>query len=143
MSDARVPSPDARVAAAIHHWAPRFVANGVPLTDFQEVTAGIARWEDWCGAWSARAAVHEVLGDEAHAQGFNLSAGEHWNRAAVCYHFAKFVFVEDVAQMKAAHLKAVACRARAPTWSGSTATASGIHGRSCCRTGLRRPSPDR
>ena len=113
MSDARVPSPDARVAAAIHHWAPRFVANGVPLTDFQEVTAGIARWEDWCGAWSARAAVHEALGDEAHAQGFNLSAGEHWNRAAVCYHFAKFVFVEDVAEMKAAHMKAVACRARA------------------------------
>ena len=113
MSDARVPSPDARVAAAIHHWAPRFVANGVPLTDFQEVTAGIARWEDWCGAWSARAAVHEVLGDEARAQGFNLSAGEHWNRAAVCYHFAKFVFVDDLAQMKAAHLKAVACRTRA------------------------------
>jgi 2,6-dihydroxypseudooxynicotine hydrolase len=104
---------DARVAAAIHHWAPRFVANGVPLTDFQEVTAGIERWEDWCSAWSARAAVHEALGDEAYAQGLNLSAGEHWNRAGVCYHFAKFVFVEDVVQMKAAHMKAVACRARA------------------------------
>ena len=49
--------PDARVAAAIHHWAPRFVANGVPLTDFQEVTAGIERWDDWCRAWSARAEI--------------------------------------------------------------------------------------
>ncbi len=31
---------DPRVEAAISHWAPRFVANGVPLTDFQDVTAG-------------------------------------------------------------------------------------------------------
>ena len=44
---------DSRVEAAISHWAPRFVANGVPLTDFQEVTAGCSRWEDWCKAWSA------------------------------------------------------------------------------------------
>ena len=27
---------DARVTSAIAHWAPRFVANGVSLTDFQE-----------------------------------------------------------------------------------------------------------
>jgi dipeptidyl aminopeptidase/acylaminoacyl peptidase len=95
--------PDARVVAAIHHWAPRFVSNGVPLTDFQEVTA----------AWVKRAAVHEALGDAVFAQGLQLSAGEHWTRAAVCYHFAKFVFVEDVVQMKAAHLKAVDCRNKA------------------------------
>jgi len=38
--------PDARVQSAIAHWAPRFVSNGVPLTDFEEVTAGIERWED-------------------------------------------------------------------------------------------------
>jgi ABC-type nitrate/sulfonate/bicarbonate transport system permease component len=34
---------DARVASAIAHWAPRFVANGVALTDFEEVTASIGR----------------------------------------------------------------------------------------------------
>jgi 2,6-dihydroxypseudooxynicotine hydrolase len=105
--------PDARVEAAIHHWAPRFVANGVPLTDFQEVTAGIERWPDWCAAWSRRAAVHDALGDDVFAQGNKLSASEHWTRAAVCYHFAKFVFVEDVVQMKTAHLKAVNCRNKA------------------------------
>ena len=32
---------DQRVESAISHWAPRFVANGILLTDFQEVTAGI------------------------------------------------------------------------------------------------------
>lgn len=104
---------DPRVDSAIAHWAPRFISNGVLLADFQEVTAGIAQWEDWCMAWSARAAVHEQLGHDALAGGFGLTAGEHLSRAAVYYHFAKFLFVHDVAQMSAAHAKAVACRQQA------------------------------
>ena len=102
--------PDPRVQAAIGHWAPRFVTNGVPLSDFQEVTAGIMRWEEWCAAWCARAAVHENLAREALAAGFRLSAGEHFNRAGVCYHFAKFLFVNDYGEMRATHMKAVECR---------------------------------
>ena len=104
---------DSRVEAAISHWAPRFVANGVPLADFYEVTAAIERWEDWCSAWSARAAVHEELGNKALAEGHGISAAAHLTRAAVCYHFGKFLFVNDPAQMKAAHAKAVACRNKA------------------------------
>jgi len=104
---------DARVDAAISHWAPRFVANGVPMSDFEEVTASVTRWEDWCSAWSARAAIHEGLATEALSQGFGLSAGEHFTRAAVCYHFGKFLFVNDMPQMKVAHAKAVDCRNRA------------------------------
>jgi dienelactone hydrolase len=101
---------DPRVEAALGHWAPRFVANGVPLTDFQEVTASIARWEDWCDAWSARAAIHEAMGRTALADGYTLSAGEHLTTAGVCYHFAKFLFVNDPAAMREAHMSAVACR---------------------------------
>ena len=104
---------DPRVEAAISHWAPRFVANGVPLVDFQEVTAACERWEDWCRLWSARAAVHEGLGAKAAADGYTVSAAGHYTRAAVCYHFAKFLFVIDPAQMRSAHEKAVACRSRA------------------------------
>jgi 2,6-dihydroxypseudooxynicotine hydrolase len=105
-----VSTADARVEAAIAHWAPRFVANGVPLSDFEEVTRGVVRWEDWCSAWSARAAVHETLGREALANGYRFSAGEHLTRAGVCYHFAKFVFVHAIDEMRAAHMKAVECR---------------------------------
>ena len=101
---------DPRVEAAIAHWAPRFVANGVPLADFQDVTARIGRWEDWCRAWSERAAVHEALGRQALARRCTLSAGEHLDTAAVCYHFAKFLFVNDMEQMRAAHTKAIECR---------------------------------
>ena len=101
---------DKRVEIAIHNWAPRFVSSGVPLTDFQEVTAAITRWDEWCAAWSARASVHEELGRQALADGFGLSAGEHLTRAALCYHFGKFMFVHDLAQMTAAHMKVVDCR---------------------------------
>lgn len=101
---------DPRIATAIAHWGARFVANGVPLSDFEEVTAGITRWDEWCAAWSARAAIHETLGAGALAEGRGRSAAGHLTRAAVCYHFAKFVFVGDYQQMRAAHRKAVACR---------------------------------
>ena len=101
---------DPRVDSAISHWAPRFVANGILLTDFQEVTAGIERWEDWCGAWCARGQVHESLGREALAQGQLLSGGEHLSRAAVYYHFAKFLTVHDMDQAREAHAKAVSCK---------------------------------
>ena len=101
---------DPRVETAISHWEPRFISNGVLLADFQEVTHSIERWEDWCAAWSARAGVHEKLGREALAGGYNVTAGEHLSRAAVYYHFAKFLFVHDIEQMRAAHRKAVDCR---------------------------------
>jgi dipeptidyl aminopeptidase/acylaminoacyl peptidase len=104
---------DPRVEAAVSHWAHRFVANGVPLSDFQDVTGGIRHWDEWCPAWSQRAAVHEQLGDEALAAGQHLTAGEHLERAAVCYHFAKYLFVQDQAQMRQAHRRAVECRQRA------------------------------
>ena len=100
---------DSTVSAALGHWAPRLVANGVPLTDFQEVTAAIATWDDWCAAWSARAAIHEDMGRMALAGGYTLSAAEHLKTAAVCYHFGKFLFMHDPAQMRAAHDKAIDC----------------------------------
>ena len=99
-------SSDPRLTAAIAHWGPRFVANGVVLTDFEEVTGSITSYNDWCGAWSERAAHHEQLGREALAKKHFLTAGECLQRAGVYYHFASFLFVHDQAQMKAAHKKA-------------------------------------
>ena len=100
---------DARVSSAISHWAPRFVSNGVILADFEEVTASLERWEDWCAAWSARARLHEDLARDSLREAYRLTAGEHFVRAAMYYHFAKFVFVQDPLQMRAAHMKAVEC----------------------------------
>src|SRR5215471_19659000 len=101
---------DPRIATAIAHWAPRFVTNGVALSDFEDITGSLVSWDDWCRAWSARAAVHEAMGREALADRKMVSAGEHLQRAGVYYHFAKFLFVQDRVQMKTAHMKAVECR---------------------------------
>lgn len=103
-------SSDPKVKAAIAHWGPRFVANGVVLTDFEEVTGSLASYDDWCHAWCERAAHHEQLGREALAARYALTAGECLQRAGVYYHFASFLFVHDMAQMRAAHIKAVGCR---------------------------------
>lgn len=101
---------DKRIEIAIRNWAPRFISSGVPLADFQEVTAGITHWDEWCAAWSRRAAVHEGLAREALAAGHRLSAGEHFTRAALCYHFGKFMFVHQYDEMRRAHMKVVECR---------------------------------
>ncbi len=100
---------DDRVSAAIAHWAPRFTTNGVTAPDFERITAGIGAWAGWCAAWSAVAADHEALGRDALAAGHELSAGAHLSRAAVYYHFAKFLFVDDMDQLRAAHRAAVRC----------------------------------
>lgn len=108
MTDSKV-DVDPRVASAIANWGPRFTANGVIPADFQSITATVGSWAEWCGAWSRGAAVHEELGHAALADERRRSAGEHFWRASVYYHFAKFVFVQDLDQMHEAHANAVRC----------------------------------
>src|ERR671915_738765 len=100
---------DERVAAAVSHWGPRFTTNGVTVADFERVTAAIERWADWCAAWVAVAAPLEQLGREALREGRLRSAGAHLAQAAVYYHFAKYLFVDDMDQLQAAHRRAGSC----------------------------------
>jgi dipeptidyl aminopeptidase/acylaminoacyl peptidase len=100
---------DDRLAMAISHWAPRFTSNGVTVGDFERITGNLPSWDQWCSAWSAVAAEHEQLGRDALAEGRTISAGQHLSQAAVYFHFAKFLFVNGLAQMKAAHQRAVRC----------------------------------
>lgn len=100
---------DERVASAIAHWAPRFTTNGVSVWDFERITRGVSRWEDWCAAWCQVAGEHEALGRRALDEDRRLSAGQHLVQAAVYFHFGKFVFVEDPQQMRRAHERAVRC----------------------------------
>jgi 2,6-dihydroxypseudooxynicotine hydrolase len=101
---------DPILVSAIAHWGARFVANGVNLSDFEDVTASMKSYDEWCAAWSKRAALHEQIGREALAKKHDLTAGECLQRAAVYYHFASFLFVHDIPQMKVAHKKQIECR---------------------------------
>jgi pimeloyl-ACP methyl ester carboxylesterase len=102
--------PDARVQAAVDNWAARFVANGVDFNDFQRTTARIERWDEWLDAWVETGNEHRALAEEADSE---LSAGEAWVRAAVAYHFAKFVWVVDVERNRQTTRLAVDAMARA------------------------------
>ena len=99
--------PDARVQAAIDNWAPRFTTNGVDPNDFRETTARIERWDEWLDAWTQTAEIHVALGEEARAAGNELTAGEAFVRAAVCFHFAKFVWVLDAERNQATTQRAI------------------------------------
>jgi dipeptidyl aminopeptidase/acylaminoacyl peptidase len=103
-------SSDPQLQVAIAHWSARFVANGVVLTDFEEVTASMSSYNDWCRAWSDRAAHHEAVAREAYEKKHYLTAAEAFQRAGVYYHFGSFLFVHDQEQMRAAHKKQIACR---------------------------------
>jgi 2,6-dihydroxypseudooxynicotine hydrolase len=100
---------DSRLAAAISHWAPRFTAGGVDPGDFSRITSVLNSWGGWCAGWSRAAAEHEQLGTRALAEGRTRSAGGHLTQAALYYHFAKFLFVQDMSQLRAAHDSAVRC----------------------------------
>jgi pimeloyl-ACP methyl ester carboxylesterase len=99
--------PDARVQAAVEHWAPRFVQAGVDFNDFERTVAKIERWEDWLDAWSAQGNAHAELAREAEGAGRRVTAGDAWLRAAVAYHFAKFVWVLDDARSAPVHRRSV------------------------------------
>ena len=93
--------PDARVQSAIEHWAPRFVQAGVDANDFARTTAGIERWEDWLDAWRELGDRHAETAREAETAARRVTAGDAWLRAAVAYHFGKFVWVLDAERSRA------------------------------------------
>ena len=98
---------DARVQAAVDHWAARFIQAGVDYGDFMATMARIETWDEWLDEWSANAEMHTELAREAEEAARGRTAGEAWQRAAVGFHFAKFVWVLDEEKSRAAADRAV------------------------------------
>ncbi|MDQ7843014.1 MAG: alpha/beta fold hydrolase [Armatimonadota bacterium] len=99
---------DANIQAAIAHWAPRFVAQGVDYNDFVRTTALLQQWEEWLEAWCRTAATHVALAREAEDRARPITAGEAYVRAALCFHFANFLWFVDLDRHRAAAEEAVA-----------------------------------
>src|SRR5918912_1742628 len=104
---------DPRVEAAIAHWAPRFIAQGIDYNDFVRTTQRIQRWADWCTEWQRTAAAHEALARAAEARDSPLAAADAWIQAAMCHHFGKFVFFDDLDQLRSASAATIQDFARA------------------------------
>lgn len=98
--------PDARVQAAIDNWAPRMVTQGVDYNDFVRTTARIERWDEWLDAWCEAAELHLRLAGEAEEGGRRRTAGEAFVRAALCFHFAKYVWVVDAERNRETTIRA-------------------------------------
>jgi 2,6-dihydroxypseudooxynicotine hydrolase len=99
--------PDERVQVAINNWGPRMISNGIDYNDFVRTTSSLERWDQWLDAWTATAEVHRSLAVAARDAGHQESAGEAFLRAAVTYHFSKFVWVMDVERNRRATEAAV------------------------------------
>src|SRR5579862_9294737 len=109
-TDTSQAKPDARVAVALAQWGNRFTAT----------LARITRWADWCREWGVTAAHYEQLAEAAEDAGQRQTAAGAWQRAALAWHWGKFVFTDDPAQQRAAHERTVACfRNAAPALSAA------------------------
>jgi 2,6-dihydroxypseudooxynicotine hydrolase len=105
--------PDPRALA--EHLTHRFVSNGVPLADHETTSARLSDWQSWCSTWEATGDARVKEAEAAESVGAALTAAQLRLVAAVEYHFAKFLFVHDMAALRAVHAKAVAAyRAAAP-----------------------------
>src|SRR5438105_10570586 len=78
------------------------------MNDFRAVTGSLERWEDWLPAWVDNGDLHAELAREAEETGRTLTAGQAWVRAALSYHFAKFVWMVDMSRYEDAQERAIA-----------------------------------
>ncbi len=104
--------PDQRVEIAIRNWAPRFITQGVDDNDFFRTTSHVEKWEDWCSVWVATGDAHSELAGRAAEHGNALTAGEAFIRAALCYHFGRFLFQDFHDEYMSASQRAVDAYAR-------------------------------
>jgi dipeptidyl aminopeptidase/acylaminoacyl peptidase len=101
-------APDPRVANAAAHWSYRFVSNGTDYGDVTATLSRITRWDDWCREWGNTAAGYEQLAESAEDAGHHETAAGAWRRAALAWHWGKFVFVDHPDEARAAHDRCVA-----------------------------------
>jgi pimeloyl-ACP methyl ester carboxylesterase len=99
--------PDAAVQAAIDHWAPRFIQNGVDYNDFVRTVKRVESWNEWLPQWSRTADEQAGLAQEADEAGHRVTAGHAWRRAATDRHFGKFVWMVDLALARDATVRTV------------------------------------
>lgn len=98
--------PDPRVQA--EHLTHRFVGNGVPLADLQQITAELTEWDSWYAVWERSGDARMQEAAEAEARGSRLTAAELRLVAAAEYHFGKFLFVHDRGALKTGTEKSAA-----------------------------------
>ena len=104
--------PDARVAAAAAHWSYRFISNGTDYGDFTATLSRdhpLGRLVPGMGGNTPPAVIEPQLAESAEDAGQRETAAGAWRRAALAWHWGKFVFVDHPDEQRAAHDRSVAC----------------------------------
>jgi dipeptidyl aminopeptidase/acylaminoacyl peptidase len=88
------------------HLTHRFVSNGVPLADLENIKSELGEWTTWYAAWERAGDARMRDATEAERSGSTLTAAELRLVASLEYHFGKFLFVHDQQVMRVAETKA-------------------------------------
>ncbi len=80
----------------------RMMSNFVSPWERDRLKERITDWDMWCSAWSEAAAEHVSRGDEAEASGHHETAAAAYVTGGLFYHWASFLFTQDLDQFRAA-----------------------------------------
>ncbi|SMY07686.1 alpha/beta hydrolase family protein [Flavimaricola marinus] len=102
-----------RLTEVAGHWLPRMEVAGIPSSLSKSIMERAGTWDNWCAAWSEEGASQAGHGDAAFEAGYLVTAGEAYSRASLLYHFAQFMFFDDLTQKAAAAEQKLALYAKA------------------------------
>lgn len=109
-TDAAGAPPDSEtrsIADRFDRWGSRFRAKGLDSAGVERLREGIDEWAAWCDSFCEVGDEHAARGREAEAAGNAESAGEHFLRAAMYFHFGSFAWYHDEDDRELAHQVAV------------------------------------
>ncbi|MDB5864119.1 MAG: hypothetical protein JWO70_1925 [Betaproteobacteria bacterium] len=89
---------DRNVTVALDRFTWRMLSQYVSQWDFDRLKKKIESWDQWCVEWSREAQRYSDMAGAALAEGNRTTAGQHYIRAALYYHWATFLFVHDPKQ---------------------------------------------
>ena len=130
-----------RLHQVVGHWLPRIQVAGITATDAQRLIGAAGEWPNWCSAWSKEGERHLAMAEAALAAKRGITAGEAYVRAALFFHFAQFMFFDDLAAKdRAAGRKVEAYRKAAPHLVPSAEPVAVSFGGGALHAYLRRPA---
>lgn len=102
MQQPRTEHQSGRLDEVVYHWLPRMQAVGLSFTDVRRLIAESEDWSEWCQVWTREGEAQYLQGQHFESQGRLVTAGESYSRAALFFHFAQFMFFDDLSQKQVA-----------------------------------------
>jgi dienelactone hydrolase len=104
---------------ACEHFIARMEVGGLEWGDMTHALLGVRKitpyegWDDWYAHWSDFGKTYEVRADEAASRGATVTERQWLLKAVACYHYAQFMFFDDMEKKRVAREKVTALFHRA------------------------------